>query len=88
MIEALLNLGVNKAEQVVLTGCSGISNIYIQLKYIVLFTAGAHATYLHVDRIRRMIPSDIPLHGFADAGYVGQSTILSSTSLSITQVFP
>ena len=26
VIEALLNLGVNKAEQVVLTGCSGISH--------------------------------------------------------------
>ena len=35
----------------------------------ILPTAGGHATYLHVDRIRKMIPSDIPLHGFADAGY-------------------
>ena len=34
-----------------------------------LFIAGGHATYLHADHIHKMIPSDIPLHGFADAGY-------------------
>lgn len=35
-----------------------------------LFIAGGHATYLHIDHVRKMIADKIPLHGFADAGYV------------------
>lgn len=35
-----------------------------------LFIAGGHATYLHIDHVRKMIPSNILLYGFADAGYV------------------
>ncbi|XP_065888037.1 uncharacterized protein [Dysidea avara] len=54
VIGALLMAGLSNAEHVILTGCS----------------AGGVSTYLHVDHVRKMIPSDIPMHAIADAGYV------------------
>ena len=52
-----------------------------------LFVAGGHATYLHIDHIRKMIPNDIPLHGFADAGYVQTANnnviIIAYTGISL-----
>ncbi|XP_065888301.1 uncharacterized protein [Dysidea avara] len=53
VISALLTVGVSNAEHVILTGCS----------------AGGLSTYLHADRVRKMIPSNIPMHAIADAGY-------------------
>ncbi|XP_065888035.1 uncharacterized protein [Dysidea avara] len=53
VIGALLTAGVNNAEHVILTGCS----------------AGGLSTYLHVDRIRGLLPNNIPMHALADAGY-------------------
>ena len=37
---------------------------------IFIFSAGGLATYLHADYIRSKIPSSIPVHAIADAGYV------------------
>lgn len=63
--DLLTNKGLSSAQSVVVSGCS----------------AGGLSTYLHLDRFRERIPSNIPVRGLADAGYFmdyvsvsGQST--------------
>lgn len=53
-IDALLTAGMNKATDVILTGCS----------------AGGLATYLHADYVMNALPADVQknYHAIADAG--------------------
>jgi hypothetical protein len=53
LIDNLLSNGLNKATEVILTGCS----------------AGGLATYLHADHVSAYLPKNIKFRAFADAGY-------------------
>ncbi|XP_065887728.1 uncharacterized protein [Dysidea avara] len=53
VMDAVLAAGGDKIEHVILTGCS----------------AGGLATYLHADYVRSKVPTQIPVHAIADAGY-------------------
>ncbi|XP_065887895.1 uncharacterized protein [Dysidea avara] len=53
VINAVLEAAGDNIEHIILTGCS----------------AGGLATYLHADYVRSKVPSQIPVHAIADAGY-------------------
>ena len=76
VIGALLTAGVSSAEHVILTGGSGEQWYYVDDHILrKLFLAGGLSTYLHADHVRKMVPSNIPMHSLADAGYVYQKEL-------------
>ena len=52
VLDSLMAKGLNKADEVILTGCS----------------AGGLATYLHADYIASVIPQSAKYHAIPDAG--------------------
>ena len=69
VISVLLTAGVHNAEHVILTGCSGErqhQSLHFHIMFV--YAAGGLSTYYHIDHIRKMIPSTIPMHAIADAG--------------------
>jgi len=58
--DLLANAGLNRAQEVIVTGCS----------------AGGVATYIQLDLWRNAIPQSIPVHGLADAGYLLDHTTI------------
>lgn len=54
VLEALMTIGMKRASDVILTGCS----------------AGGVATFIHADYVQSILPSGVKYAAMADAGYV------------------